>query len=250
MPLHPSAEMMIQLLTDSGRRRSPPTRRPRAGARDERGDGEPGVAEAPGARRSTTARSRARRATSRCACSGRARDAGAAGARVVPRRRLGHRQPRHPRPARAACSCDDSRARSWCRSTTGSRPRRSSPAAVDDCVAACEWVTRARGRARRRSGAGSRSAATARAATSPRSSRSIARERGSPQPKLQLLVYPVTDYEFDERVDDRQRQGLLPRGRGHALVLRSLRATRPPTSTTGACRRCARPTSPASRARS
>ena len=60
-------------------------------------------------------------------------------ARVVPRRRLGHRQPRHARPARAGC----------CATTVGAivvsvdyrlAPEAKFPGAVDDCVAAWTWV--------------------------------------------------------------------------------------------------------------
>ena len=49
------------------------------------------------------------------------------------------------------------------------------------------------------------SAATAPAATSPRSSHARTR-RGGPRSCFQLLVYPVTDYEFDSAVDGRERR--------------------------------------------
>ena len=107
-------------------------------------------------------------------------------------------------------------ARSSCRSTTGSRPRRSSPAAVDDCVAACEWALA------HADELGGDPAAIAIGGDSAGGNLAAvvaldARDGGLPQPKLQLLVYPVTDYEFDSAVDDRQRQGLLPRSR-HACA--------------------------------
>ena len=65
----------------------------------------------------------------------------------------------------------------------------------------------------------SRSRATAPAATSPRSSRSSRATQGGPPICFQLLVYPVTDHEFDSVVDERQRGGLLPHPRRDALVL-------------------------------
>ena len=103
----PSAEMMIQVLADSGLGVRAPTRTPEsARAAMIAATTNRAAPEAPGARRSTTARSRARPATIPVRVFRPSAAAGAAAARVVPRRRLGHRQPRHPRPARAGMLCD------------------------------------------------------------------------------------------------------------------------------------------------
>ena len=48
------------------------------------------------------------------------------------------------------------------------------------------------------------------------------RRRRSAASCFQLLIYPVTDYEFDERVDERERRGLLPHPRRDAVVLQPL----------------------------
>ena len=186
--------------------------------------------------------SRARPARSRCGCSGR-RDADRpAGARVVPRRRLGDRQPRHARPARAA-SCATTPTRSSCRSTTGSRPRRSSrprsttasPRTSGSLAHAAELGGDPRAHRDRRRQRGRQ----------PRRGRRARRARAAAcrSPKLQLLVYPVTDYEFDSPAMIDNAKGYFLEADEHALVLRPLRARRPPTSTTGASRRCARPIS-------
>jgi acetyl esterase len=44
----------------------------------------------------------------------------------------------------------------------------------------------------------------------------LARERGMPQPKLQLLVYPVTDYEFDN-------PSMIDNAKGYFLEADSMR---------------------------
>ena len=124
----------------------------------------------------------------------------------------------------SAASCATTPARSSCRSTTGSRRRRSSPAAVDDCVAAWAWVTEhatelggdpARGRGRRRQ--------RGRQPRRGRRARSLAKH-GLPRAGAAAARVPGHRPRVRQRVDDRQRDGLLPRGRRHALVLRPLRA--------------------------
>jgi acetyl esterase len=75
-------------------------------------------------------------------------------------------------------------------------PEAKFPCAVDDCVAAWEWVTQHAaelGGDPERVALGGDSAGGNLAAVVPL----IARERGLPVPALQLLVYPVTDHEFE-----------------------------------------------------
>jgi acetyl esterase len=70
------------------------------------------------------------------------------------------------------------------------------PAAVDDCVAAYEWALASAsevGADPARVAIGGDSAGGNLAAVVAL----VARERGLPQPRLQLLVYPVTDHEFE-----------------------------------------------------
>jgi acetyl esterase len=75
-------------------------------------------------------------------------------------------------------------------------PEAKFPAAADDCLAAYEWAL---GHA---SEVGADAARVAIGGDSAGGNLAAvvaldARERGLPQPKLQLLVYPVTDYEFE-----------------------------------------------------
>ena len=75
-------------------------------------------------------------------------------------------------------------------------PEAKFPAAADDCLAAYEWALAHAdevGADSTRVAIGGDSAGGNLAAVVALD----ARERGLPQPKLQLLVYPVTDYEFD-----------------------------------------------------
>ncbi len=70
------------------------------------------------------------------------------------------------------------------------------PAAADDCLAAYEWALahadEVGGDANRIAIGGDSAGGNLAAVVA-----LDARERGLPQPRLQLLVYPVTDYEFD-----------------------------------------------------
>ena len=75
-------------------------------------------------------------------------------------------------------------------------PETKFPGAADDCLAAYEWALAHAGEV------GADSARVAIGGDSAGGNLAAvvaldARERGLPQPKLQLLVYPVTDYEFD-----------------------------------------------------
>ena len=75
-------------------------------------------------------------------------------------------------------------------------PETKFPGAADDCLAAYEWALEHAGEV------GADSARVAIGGDSAGGNLAAvvaldARERGLPQPKLQLLVYPVTDYEFD-----------------------------------------------------
>ena len=76
----------------------------------------------------------------------------------------------------------------------------------------------------------------------------LARDAG-PALCAQLLIYPVVDFDPDARlpVAYRQRRGLLPHHRRHAVVRRATTCPRAPTRTTRASRRCWRPTWPACR---
>jgi acetyl esterase len=75
-------------------------------------------------------------------------------------------------------------------------PEAKFPAAADDCLAAYEWALKhadeVGGDATRIAIGGDSAGGNLAAVVA-----LDARHRGLPQPKLQLLVYPVTDYEFD-----------------------------------------------------
>ena len=238
MPLHPAAEMILPMCKEAGLDLTSETRRRRTRAKMAAAATAAVVPTAP------VHRVEDRVATGptsmcRCASTGRTADDGLADPRVVPRRRLGDRQHRHARqPLPAAVR--RGRARSSCPSTTASRPRRSSRARPTTASRRGSGSRTNASRAAAATRRGSRSVATARAATSRRCVPRRARRRGCRCRRFQLLVYPVTDHEFDSAVDGRQRSGLLPGGRPHALVLRSLHADCRTTSPTGGCRRCAR----------
>ena len=80
----------------------------------------------------------------------------------------------------------------WCRSITASRPKRSFPAAAEDCYAATLWVAEnaaALGCDPKRLAVGGDSAGGNLAAVVPL----MARDRGKPPIAYQVLMYPVTD---------------------------------------------------------
>ena len=122
---------------------------------------------------------------------------------VVPRRRLGPRQPRHPRqPVPAAGEAVDAIVVSV---DYRLAPEAKFPAALDDCVAAWTWVAT---HARQLGGDPARVAlggdsAGGNLAAAPASWRAKSTFR---PPSFQLLVYPVTDFEFTTAVDGRQRE--------------------------------------------
>ena len=87
-------------------------------------------------------------------------------------------------------------------------PEAKFPAAVDDCVAAYQWaLAQSSTVAIGGDSAGGNLAAVVAL---------VARERGLPQPALQLLVYPVTDYEFDS-------PAMIDNAKGYFLEAESMR---------------------------
>jgi len=94
-------------------------------------------------------------------------------------------------------------------------PEAKFPAAADDCLAAYEWALAHAdevGADASRVAIGGDSAGGNLAAVVSLD----ARERGLPQPKLQVLVYPVTDYEFDSAA-------MIDNGKGYFLEAESMR---------------------------
>jgi acetyl esterase len=87
-------------------------------------------------------------------------------------------------------------------------PEAKFPAAVDDCIAAYEW---ARSQAARVVVGGDSAGGNLAAVVA-----LVARERGWPQPALQILVYPVTDYELDSAA-------MVDNARGYFLEADSMR---------------------------
>lgn len=94
-------------------------------------------------------------------------------------------------------------------------PEAKFPAAADDCVAAYEWALGHAGEVHAdptRIAIGGDSAGGNLAAVVAL----CARDAGLPQPKLQLLVYPVTDYEFES-------PAMIENAKGYFLELESMR---------------------------
>jgi acetyl esterase len=94
-------------------------------------------------------------------------------------------------------------------------PEAKFPAAADDCLAAYVWALEHAadvGADASRIAIGGDSAGGNLAAVVALD----ARERGLPQPKLQLLVYPVTDYEFDSAA-------MIDNAKGYFLEAESMR---------------------------
>jgi acetyl esterase len=94
-------------------------------------------------------------------------------------------------------------------------PEAKFPAAADDCLAAYEWVLEhadeVGGEATRIAIGGDSAGGNLAAVVA-----LDARDRGLPQPKLQLLVYPVTDYEFDSAA-------MIDNAKGYFLEAESMR---------------------------
>ncbi len=94
-------------------------------------------------------------------------------------------------------------------------PEHKFPAALDDCVAAYEWALAHAdevGADRARVAIGGDSAGGNLAAVVAL----VAKDREWPQPRLQLLVYPVTDYEFDS-------ESMIDNAKGYFLEAESMR---------------------------
>ena len=127
-------------------------------------------------------------------------------------------------------------------------PEAKFPAAVDDCVAAWTWVNDHAdelGGDPARIAVGGDSAGGNLAAVVAL----IARDEELAQPQLQLLVYPVTDYETDSASMVDNAKGYFLEDRAHANGSGITTRARPPISPTGDCRRCVRRTSQTCRAR-
>lgn len=94
-------------------------------------------------------------------------------------------------------------------------PEAKFPAAADDCLAAYEWVL---AHADEVGGDGARVAIGGDSAGGNLAAVVAldARAKGLPQPKLQLLVYPVTDYEFDSAA-------MVDNAKGYFLEAESMR---------------------------
>ena len=190
MPLHPQAQTML-------RRRSTRWAVPARPTSELQPSARPAARCSPrcgerraGAGRHAVEDRRPGRRRSRCACYRPSADGRPAGRRLLPRRRLGDRQPRRATTAIAAPARERAPTRSSCRSTTGSRPSTRSPrrSTTAGRAAVGRPSTRASSAATRTRIA---VAATARAATSPRSCALLRTRRGGPALALQVLVYPV-----------------------------------------------------------
>jgi acetyl esterase len=94
-------------------------------------------------------------------------------------------------------------------------PEAKFPAAADDCMSAYEWVLEhaddVGGDAHRVAIGGDSAGGNLAAVVA-----LCARHEGRPQPKLQLLVYPVTDYEFDS-------PAMVDNAKGYFLEAESMR---------------------------
>jgi acetyl esterase len=94
-------------------------------------------------------------------------------------------------------------------------PEAKFPSALDDCIAAYEWAlahaTELGADGRRVAIAGDSAGGNLAAVVA-----LLARERGLPQPALQLLIYPVTDYELESA-------SMIENATGYFLELESMR---------------------------
>ena len=237
VPLHPQVKTLLDTMAGPAGRRWTPTRRRRPG-RSTASWRLLGATPRRSARRGPARPGPGRRRPGAGVHAGRGRGGRSAGrARVVPRRRLGDRRPRHRRrhvPGAAPTGAGPSS----CRSTTAWRPSTRTRPRSTTAWAALAWAVENAARARRRPGQVRGRGRLAPAATSPRVVAQRARDEGGPELAFQLLVYPVTDLTTVPPVDGRERRGLLPdRGRD-GLVRRPLPRRDAATRRTRASRRC------------
>ena len=119
-------------------------------------------------------------------------------------------------------------------------PEHKFPAAVEDCFAATAWVAveaAALGIDGERLAVGGDSAGGNLAAVVGL----MARDRGAPRLRYQILVYPAVDCEMTHPSIARFAEGLFADPGDDAVVLRPLSAAAPPISRIGAPRRCVAP---------
>ena len=198
------------------------------------------------------ARHRGERRPGRAACAPlRARGAGrsAPAARVLPRRRLPLRRPRHARLGLPRCSAATAARTSW-RSTTASPPSTASRRPSKTRARRCAGRRRTRtGSARTRRGWAW--AAIAPGATSRRSRRSSRRTTAGRAPAIQLLIYPRHGLDHRAPLAGALRRGVPAHARADGLVRGELpRARSTRTRGTPAPRPCWPTTSPGWRRRS